>query len=188
MIWEDEEAPAPKRAAALLDAVGGRKELKRLAAWLDARPDRALHAAVLGVARDRGVALPDEAVDWPAKKLLRRGQGRDGVSQVRKNPIARDEDFTCTRCGAAVPAHGRTARDHCPHCLTSVHVDVVPGDRAETCGGRMDAIDLSVDADGIRIHYRCTRCRAERRVRAVLDGDVPDDWSKLVALSSGQLG
>jgi len=40
-----------------------------------------------------------------------------------------DEDFTCENCNEEVKALGYTARDHCPYCLYSKHVDKNPGDR-----------------------------------------------------------
>ncbi|MCB9666020.1 MAG: RNHCP domain-containing protein [Alphaproteobacteria bacterium] len=108
---------------------------------------------------------------------------------MRTTPVARDEDFTCRWCGKDVPRAGRTARDHCPFCLKSVHVDDrVPGDRASTCQGRLDPMDVIVQGTEIVIVYRCTRCGASKRNRAVLDVEVPDDWEALVRLSSGVLG
>ncbi|MFE9581661.1 RNHCP domain-containing protein [Nocardia sp. NPDC006044] len=50
--------------------------------------------------------------------------------------------FRCLGCRMDVPvaAPGTAHRNHCPHCLTSRHVDRrVPGDRAEPCKGRMEA-------------------------------------------------
>ena len=41
-----------------------------------------------------------------------------------------DEDYICDVCGDEVKALGYTARDHCPNCLASKHVDINPGDRA----------------------------------------------------------
>ncbi|WDF05905.1 RNHCP domain-containing protein [Shouchella hunanensis] len=29
-------------------------------------------------------------------------------------------------------------RNHCPFCLYSKHQDIIPGDRASTCGGLME--------------------------------------------------
>ena len=54
------------------------------------------------------------------------------------------EVFTCRVCGrTVVPAGaGSDHRNHCPNCLTSLHVDNEPGDRQSECGGIMDAIAL----------------------------------------------
>ena len=47
----------------------------------------------------------------------------------------RDESFTCENCHKEVKPLGYTARDHCPYCLYSKHVDINPGDRQNTCKG-----------------------------------------------------
>ena len=133
---------------------------------------------------NRGVDLPDDAVEWPGKRLLRRALGRDVASQVVSTPTARDEGFTCAACGAEVQPARRTARDHCPRCLVSQHVDVVPGDRAAGCGGLLRPVDAERRGDGFRIRYRCAACGAERFNKALLDVDDPDDWAALVALTA----
>jgi len=35
---------------------------------------------------------------------------------------------------------GYTARDHCPYCLYSKHLDIFPGDRKNECKGLMKPI------------------------------------------------
>lgn len=169
------------QATALLDACRTRADIKRLAAKVEGDPG--LRAAVIDVAHKRGVELPPEALDWPAKRLLRRARGLEAVSRVRRNPIRRDEGFTCVVCGTEVPPHGRTARDHCPRCLASLHVDVVPGDRAEDCGGVLEAVAVEPRGTDWIVSYRCSRCGASRVNRALLDGDPPDRWEAIVALS-----
>lgn len=56
------------------------------------------------------------------------------------------ETFTCRECGRPVVPEGAGSghRNHCPNCLTSLHVDVEPGDRASDCGGHMDAVAVWV--------------------------------------------
>lgn len=170
------------RAVALLDADGGRGALKRAAEVLDHEP--ALRAALIAAAAQRGVALPDTAATWPGKRLLRAARARSDAAQVIRSPIARDEAFVCARCGAAVPAHGRTARDHCPWCLWSLHVDRVPGDRAADCGGLLEPIAVRRAGRKVQLAYRCVRCGEERRNQVLTDGEPPDDWAKVVALSA----
>lgn len=182
---DPEEDLGPDRRAeiaALLDVRGGRGLVKRLASHLEQEPD--LRRALVEEARRRGIDLPDEAVGWPAKRLLRRARGREEEARRRSNPVARDESFACAHCAAEVPPHGRTARDHCPWCLRSLHVDVVPGDRAADCGGILDPIGLERRGEDLRLLYRCRRCGAEKVNRALLDGDVPDDWEQLVAVAA----
>lgn len=56
------------------------------------------------------------------------------------------EAFVCRVCGCtAVPqGAGSEHRNHCPNCLSSLHVDIEPGDRAADCGGIMDPIAVWV--------------------------------------------
>ena len=170
-----------ERARALLDTCQSRGDIKRVAALVER--DDALRASFLLEARARGVDLPDEAADWPAKRLVRRARGREAAARVRSNPVHRDESFVCVACEARVPPHGRTARDHCPHCLASLHVDVVPGDRAADCGGVLRATHVEQRNGAWVLHYRCGRCGAARTNRALLDGETPDRWEVIVALS-----
>lgn len=89
----------------------------------------------------------------------------------------RKEDFICAHCGAAVIGTGYT--NHCPHCLWSKHVDVMPGDRADTCSGLMKPVRIEGATPKYTIIHKCERCGAERRVYTVSD-DNPD---ALVALA-----
>lgn len=43
-----------------------------------------------------------------------------------------DDTFTCKHCGRVVVpvGAGTQHRNHCPNCLTSLHLDNEPGDRA----------------------------------------------------------
>ena len=56
-----------------------------------------------------------------------------------------DEGFNCKVCGRPVVPAGAASdhRNHCPNCLSSLHLDDEPGDRAADCGGIMDAIGVS---------------------------------------------
>ncbi len=171
-----------REAESLLDEATTRGHIKRLAERLD--HDRQLRAAVVTEGRRRGAQLPDEAMDWPAKRLLRVARAREAPSRVRGNPVARDEAFECMHCGMQVPAHGRTARDHCPSCLHSAHVDVVPGDRQAGCGGLLVPMSMELRAGHPQLTYRCARCGMGRVNRALLDGEPPDDWSAIVGLSA----
>ncbi|MGI5171760.1 RNHCP domain-containing protein [Spirillospora sp. CA-253888] len=74
----------------------------------------------------------------------------------------RGEAFRCVGCRLEVPlaAPGTAHRNHCPHCLTSLHVDRdVPGDRRAACRGRMEALSVTVRPDGewMIIHH-CLAC------------------------------
>lgn len=75
-----------------------------------------------------------------------------------KNFTMRDEEFKCENCGQLVSPLGYTARDHCPHCLYSKHVDIMPGDRANTCKGLLKPIGIEKFKDTYKILYKCTSC------------------------------
>ncbi|MEU0543607.1 RNHCP domain-containing protein [Nocardia sp. NPDC005978] len=69
--------------------------------------------------------------------------------------------FRCVGCRLDVPiaAAGTAHRNHCPHCLSSRHVDRMPGDRAASCGGRMRAVGLTVRANGEwSLVHQCLAC------------------------------
>ena len=69
--------------------------------------------------------------------------------------------ITCRHCGTAftVNAPGTRNRNHCPHCLWSVHLDNAPGDRASRCGGEMEPIAIATRPDGEwMIVHRCRKC------------------------------
>ena len=99
------------------------------------------------------------------------------ASRQERFRISRNEGFVCQHCGAAVrPSAGGSCRNHCPQCLWSKHVDVVPGDRASGCGGMMEPVAVEEDARrGWMIVHRCTCCSAVRRNKAALDDPVQPD-------------
>lgn len=163
----------------------GRGELKRMGAQLDTLEGEKLRESLFAWAAERGLGWPEDARYWPGKKMIRRALERDEAAQVRTTPVMRDEAFVCAHCGLAVPPLGVTARDHCPRCLRSLHVDVVPGDRANTCGGLMDPIGVELAGDRVTILYRCRKCGESHRNRALLEGEMPDQWRSLVKVSAG---
>ena len=71
------------------------------------------------------------------------------------------DNFICKVCERLiVPEHaGSQHRNHCPHCLSSLHVDDTPGDRSADCDGIMEPISVWVRKNGewAMIHH-CTRC------------------------------
>ncbi|WP_431958195.1 RNHCP domain-containing protein [Nocardia lijiangensis] len=84
--------------------------------------------------------------------------------------------FRCVGCRMAVSvvAPGTAHRNHCPHCLSSRHVDGrIPGDRASTCGARMAAVSLSARADGewLLVH-ECAACGALKANRIAGDDNA----------------
>ena len=53
-----------------------------------------------------------------------------------------NDTFTCKVCGrVCTPQNaGSDHRNHCPNCLSSLHVDEDPGDRVSDCGGIMEPV------------------------------------------------
>ena len=80
----------------------------------------------------------------------------------RKNFIRQKEDFVCENCGQKVTGTGYT--NHCPQCLFSKHVDNIPGDRANSCGGMMEPASITLKS-GLpdKIVHRCLKCGQEHR-------------------------
>ena len=84
-----------------------------------------------------------------------------------------DDSFICAHCGKEVLPMGTSSRNHCPFCLWSLHVDILPGDRAKTCGGQMRPIRSEPDPkhEFVIIH-RCEKCGEIRRCRSAADDDI----------------
>ncbi|MCD4714043.1 MAG: RNHCP domain-containing protein [Clostridiales bacterium] len=85
-------------------------------------------------------------------------------SRKEKNNYQKEachENFICKSCGSLIVPNGAGSdhRNHCPICLSSVHVDNLPGDRAANCSGIMEAIGVWVRKNGEwAIIHRCNRC------------------------------
>ena len=75
-----------------------------------------------------------------------------------KNFKMLDEEFICDNCGYRVDKLNYTARDHCPKCLYSKHVDNMPGDRECDCLGLMKPIGVEKYKNTYKIIYKCTKC------------------------------
>ena len=69
-----------------------------------------------------------------------------------------DEKFVCDNCGKPVGKLNYSARDHCPFCLYSKHVDINPGDRANNCKGLLKPIEIEKFKDTYKIIYTCQKC------------------------------
>ena len=72
-----------------------------------------------------------------------------------------DEGFNCKACGKFITVRdcGTNNRNHCPHCLSSIHLANIPGDRSADCGGIMEPISIYVRPDGEwALIHRCKKC------------------------------
>ena len=86
--------------------------------------------------------------------------------------IKNDSGFVCRHCGRDVEPLGYTSRDHCPHCLHSIHIDIVPGDRANECLGTLVPIEVeSSPKKGYIITYKCDKCGEIKRNKMAEDDD-----------------
>ena len=84
-----------------------------------------------------------------------------------------DEEFECENCGKHVQKLGYSCRNHCPYCLHSKHVDIMPGDRAETCQGTLEPVSLEIDSKkGYVIIHKCTKCGMIRKNKAAKDDNM----------------
>ena len=70
----------------------------------------------------------------------------------------KNESFTCLNCGKKVEKSEYTSRDHCPFCLYSLHVDVLPGDRMNKCHGLLKPIGIEKFKQTYKIIYKCQKC------------------------------
>lgn len=69
-----------------------------------------------------------------------------------------DEKFICENCKKKVQKLNYTARDHCPYCLYSKHLDINPGDRANKCQGLLKPIGIEKHKNTYKIIYKCLKC------------------------------
>ena len=103
----------------------------------------------------------------------------------KKHPCL--DPFTCKVCGRLVVPGGAGSdhRNHCPNCLSSVHVDEKPGDRASDCHGVMEPIAVWVRGSGEwAIIHRCRICGKLSSNRIAAD----DNPMKLMAIAMRPYG
>jgi DNA-directed RNA polymerase subunit RPC12/RpoP len=96
-----------------------------------------------------------------------------------------NDPFDCEHCGRQVPPLKAGCRNHCPFCLTSKHVDVLPGDRQNPCQGLLEACGYELEGrKGIMILFRCARCGETVRNKAALEDPLcPDDYDRILRLT-----
>jgi hypothetical protein len=92
----------------------------------------------------------------------------------------KNESFICDNCGKEVPKSNYTARDHCPFCLYSKHLDINPGDRLNPCQGLMIPIGVEKFKDTFKILYTCEKCGEKHKNIALRD----DSMEEIIKLSA----
>ena len=90
-----------------------------------------------------------------------------------------DEEFICENCGKKIKKLEYSARDHCNYCLYSKHVDVLPGDRQNTCKGLLKPIGIEKFKDTYKIIYECQKCKQNHKNIMAID----DDYELIINLS-----
>lgn len=83
-----------------------------------------------------------------------------------------DESFTCENCGRTIEPLVYSARDHCPYCLFSKHVDILPGDRANDCHGLLEPIKIEKFKNTYKIIYKCQKCHQIHKNIMANDDDM----------------
>ena len=86
---------------------------------------------------------------------------RQARQENRPPGDAVSDGFECRACGAVIEPEGAGSghRNHCSKCLSSVHLDNVPGDREAECGGVMEPIAVWVRKSGEwALIHRCRKC------------------------------
>lgn len=96
-----------------------------------------------------------------------------------KNFTMRDEEFICSNCGYKVNKLKYTSRDHCPNCLYSKHVDIMPGDRMNTCNGLMIPLGIEKYKNTYKIIYKCSKCHQIHKNIMATD----DNYDLIIKLS-----
>ena len=93
-----------------------------------------------------------------------------------------DEEFICENCGEKVSKLEYSARDHCPFCLYSKHVDINPGDRNNECQGLLEPVGIEKFKDTYKILYKCLKCGQSHKNIMAKD----DNYDKILILSRNQ--
>lgn len=84
----------------------------------------------------------------------------------------KDENFICENCNRSVKKLKYTARDHCPYCLYSKHVDINPGDRLNTCKGMLKPVKIEKFKNTYKIIYKCEKCKSLHKNIIANDDDM----------------
>lgn len=89
-----------------------------------------------------------------------------------------DDCFICEHCGKEVMKLNYTARDHCPYCLYSKHIDINPGDRKNDCCGLLEPIDIEKFKSTYKVIYKCLKCKQNHK--NIIAND--DNFEKILEL------
>ena len=96
-----------------------------------------------------------------------------------KRFLENDQEFICENCGKKVEKLIYSSRDHCPYCLYSKHVDIMPGDRLNECKGLLKPIGIEKYKDTYKIIYKCEKCNKTHKNIIAKD----DNYDEIINLS-----
>ena len=102
---------------------------------------------------------------------------------IRENP---NESFICASCGKGVSPviYGGQHRNHCPHCLCSLHLDIKAGDRRSSCRALMMPIGIYVQKNQEwSLIHKCSKCSTIRTNRIAAD----DNELMLITMATAPL-
>jgi len=110
------------------------------------------------------------------------------ASLKQKRFSKNDSGFICIHCGREVLPLGYSSRNHCPFCLSSIHIDDNPGDRAADCLGELEPVKVVTDPKkGYIIIHRCKKCGAVKRCKAAHEAPVqPDNIDLIIKLTAAE--
>lgn len=106
--------------------------------------------------------------------------------------------INCSHCHLPIPLSrhfsGVINRNHCPHCLWSIHIDEKTGDRQSICHGKMEPITLTFKPSKknkygpekkgeILLVHLCQTCHQIRLNRIAAD----DDTTKIISITKTPL-
>jgi DNA-directed RNA polymerase subunit RPC12/RpoP len=92
--------------------------------------------------------------------------------------------FICTKCKKeVVPLSNGSYRNHCPHCLYSLHVDNAIGDRQNNCMGLMKPVSVIYNSKkGYQIVHKCLKCSFVRVNKIAENTQMPDNFEIILKL------
>lgn len=95
--------------------------------------------------------------------------------------IVINEEFECQNCGKQNEKLPGSCRNHCRHCLYSLHLDQdAPGDRLSSCQSLMRPVTVYQDGKkGWMIKHKCLKCS-----KIIPNKSAPDDnFDQIIELS-----
>lgn len=97
-----------------------------------------------------------------------------------------NQGFVCENCGQKVISLSDGGyRNHCPECLYSLHIDILPGDRECDCHGLMKPENIVYNSKkGYQIIHKCVKCGLERANVISRDSVQPDNFELILRIMS----